>query len=200
MLSIDLDNIFNPYERNRWEYVEEGGTLNICPILISYYSGGQEISKYKTEYVKAKSKKTNRIVSIKKTIKKTTEENLKIKHYIKIGEECPICCEPIFHKQNSFLTSCGHVFHYSCIYNYYYSICLETEAEIRCPMCRGDMGEFDGLKDKYQTDNENGLDKLECFWDTLEYKIPDFCYPSFNHFSGFNKYCKKCIAYRKCKR
>ena len=44
-----LDNIFNPYERNRWYYADKEGNLEICPINICYESGDQEISKSKTE-------------------------------------------------------------------------------------------------------------------------------------------------------
>ena len=35
----------------------------------------------------------------RRKIKKPLNENLQIKHYIRIGEECAICYEPIFTKK-----------------------------------------------------------------------------------------------------
>ena len=42
---------------------------------------------------------------------KTIYDNLKIKHYNKLGEICPICLEEIWSSKEEFLTDCGHIFH-----------------------------------------------------------------------------------------
>ena len=181
-----LENIFNPYERNRWHYIEDGEFLEVCPVIICNMDGNHEISKTKEIYVW---KKKNKIVT------KTIEENLKIKHYIKIGEECPICYDPIFHKNNAYLTECGHSFHKSCLMNYDYANHLVLKGIIWCPMCRGDMGLYGDSTEIY-CNSKNDLDKLEDFWNNKQYKTPQAC-SSYNHFVGFNKNCYECIRFRK---
>ena len=42
--------------------------------------------------------------------------DFKRKVYIKQGEECSICLEQIYQKNNAYLTSCGHSFHRSCLF------------------------------------------------------------------------------------
>ena len=182
-----LDNIFNPYERNRWYYAEEGESLDVCPISLCYLSGSQDISKTQTIYSKR----------IMKVVPKTVHENLKIKHYIKIGEECPICYNAIIQKRDAYLTECGHSFHLSCIYNYYYKNYLEKEGLIWCPICRQDMGDYSDLKKMY-CNSKNIFDTLDDFWNTMEYEIPRDC--NYNHFTGLNNNCTRCIEYRKCKK
>lgn len=59
------------------------------------------------------------------------DENLKIKHYIKIGEECVICKNEIWSSKNAILTECGHCYHYLCIKKY---------AKNKCPLCKQEMG------------------------------------------------------------
>ena len=189
-----LDNIFNPYERNRWYYADKEGNLEICPINICYESGDQEISKTKTIYKTHIIKGRSRFIS--KNVPKTVYENLKVKHYIKISEECPICYDPIIHKRDAYLTDCGHSFHLSCINAYYYKNYFEKEGNIWCPICRSDIGTFDGLKNIYCNSN-NRLDKLEDFWNTMSYEIPRAC--GYDHFTGLNDSCIECLEYRKCK-
>jgi len=42
-------------------------------------------------------------------------DNLKIKHYIKIGEECPICMDHVWSYKNAILMLCGHGYHATCM-------------------------------------------------------------------------------------
>ena len=51
-------------------------------------------------------------------------------------ESCPICMEPVFNR-NSFKTSCGHVFHKSCIAQYESKEFKRSLSALwSCPMCR----------------------------------------------------------------
>ena len=118
------------------------------------------------------------------------EENLKIKHYIKIGEECSICYDDINHKDNAYLTDCGHSFHKNCINKWL----METKFDGNCPICRQDIGIYDG--DTYFSGNS--LDKLECLWLDYDKIYPKYCsYGSkFTHIKGVDKYCDDCLKYR----
>jgi hypothetical protein len=91
-----LEDIYHPNERNRWFYAEKDECLVVCPLNIVGDISEHEISKIKTLYLTLK----NNWVRAK--FPKTVKENLKIKHYIKIGEECPLCYEPIWHKKMRF--------------------------------------------------------------------------------------------------
>lgn len=166
-----IEDVYNPNERNRWFYAEEGECLEVCPLNIT-----NDLDCH---------------ISKEKTIK----ENLKIKHYIKFGEECPLCYEPIFYKKNAYLTDCGHSFHLSCIHSYEMAN-LYSLTGVFCPMCRSDMGMFTGVGEIYYN-SKRGLDKLEDFWNNISYTIPT---PCFNHILGLNNNCQDCINYRKCKR
>jgi hypothetical protein len=164
-----LDNIYHPNERNRWFYQEEGKYLEVCPINIVDDMHSHLLLK-----------------------EKTVEENLKVKHYIKIGEECPLCYEPILYKKNAFLTDCGHSFHLSCIHSYEMANLFRS---IYCPMCRSDMGIW-GESGKIYFNSRKGLDKLEDFWNNISYERPTECLAG-NHIKGLNKNCERCIHYRK---
>jgi hypothetical protein len=123
---------------------------------------------------------------------KTIEENLKIKHYIKIGEECPICYECIYHKNNAFLTDCGHSFHKTCINKWL----IETKVEGDCPICRQDIGEYVG--GIYNERIQNSLDKIEDLWLNYDKLLPQYCFnDTYSHIVGFNKYCYRCLQFRK---
>ena len=51
-------------------------------------------------------------------------------------ESCPICMEPVFNR-NFFKTSCGHVFHKSCIAQYESKEFKRSLSTLwSCPMCR----------------------------------------------------------------
>lgn len=112
--------------------------------------------------------------SYNRKVKRNIIDNLKIKHYIKIGETCPICYHEINHISNAFLTNCGHSFHYECIINYDYSNSFIKNG-VFCPMCRSDMGLYDDLKDRYKNSN-NLIDNLEDFEMNIKNKLPKVCF------------------------
>lgn len=65
---------------------------------------------------------------------KIIRDNFKIKHYIKIGEECSICMDPIWSYKNAILMECGHGYHATCIYKY-----VSYNNNKNCPLCRQKM-------------------------------------------------------------
>jgi hypothetical protein len=120
----------------------------------------------------------------KKKIRKNIIENLKIKHYLKIGETCSICLDEIYRRKDAFLTDCGHSFHLKCIINYDYKNSFE-KLGVFCPLCRSDMGNYLDFRDKYKY-SRNGLDILEDFETNIHLKLPNICY---NYDEGyFNKH------------
>jgi len=170
-----IEDVYHPHERNRWFYEKEE-ELEVCPINIVDDISGHIISK-----------------------EKTVNENLKIKHYIKIGEECPLCYEPIWFKRDAFLTDCGHSFHLSCIHSYdMANIYNNGNLGVWCPMCRSDMGLY-GDSGRIYFNSSKGLDKLEDFWSNIQYKIPRLClHPTEQfHIIGLKKTCFVCVDYRK---
>ena len=190
---LTLDNIFHCNERNRWFYQSDDVYDDILDVG-SIEIGCHYISKYKTKYIKG---------CRKGLTKKTIIENLKIKHYIKIGEKCSICLEKIYHKSNAILSDCGHSFHYSCIMkndNY----CWGKNNWGNCPNCRQYIGEYEYLKNIYRNDSKYILDKLENFWDNIKTITPNKCFDRDNncnyyniHDKGMNNNCLKCIKYKK---
>ncbi len=112
--------------------------------------------------------------SYNRKTRKSIIENLKIKHYIKIGENCPICYDEIIYKKNAFLTDCGHSFHYDCVINYDYSNSFNRHG-IHCPICRSDMGIYDDLKDKFRY-SKNSFDQLQDFEMNIKNKLPKVCF------------------------
>lgn len=126
----------------------------------------------------------------------STKCRLKVKTYIKFGEECPICFESIEHKKNAYLTGCGHSFHRKCLFK---TIQAKWEIKpfstIKCPMCRCALG-YPEMFERYKYDyNNNFLDRLEDFWLCKEFRMPEFCY-SGKHYLGMKKNCRRCINYR----
>lgn len=67
------------------------------------------------------------------------DDNHKDIPYIVIGEECPICYEPMLCAKNSYYTACGHKFHRTCITNVFNSSLTHNTLD-KCPLCRQDMG------------------------------------------------------------
>ena len=129
------------------------------------------------------------------------ECRMKVKTYIKHGEECPICMEKIISKKSAYLTGCGHSFHKLCIFKSFEAKWKKKYcSQFRCPMCRSNLGVID-MGDRYNTNtntttniNRNicGLDQLENFWLTKDFKLTHFCG---NHFLGMNRQCSKCKIY-----
>jgi hypothetical protein len=173
-----LENIFHCDERNRWLYAEGNELISPVPIQIGYSQITRE---------------------------KTVLENLNHRHYIKIGEECIICCQPILHKANAVLTECGHYFHNSCVKKYYE---MNFNQIGSCPLCRQDIGEGPNLQ--IYCNSHKVLDKLEDFWMHFDTLIPKKCYDldidEENHVHllslhnlGMNKNCSKCVNFRQGK-
>ena len=129
--------------------------------------------------------------------------NLKYKCYIRQGEECPICYDPIMVKSNAFLSNCGHQFHKSCLFEYMKIKWRETEytAMVNCPICRKYI-EHPQFGRKYVSSYfginsyKNGLDKLEDLWLSLDYILPEYCSNGYKHYLGVNNKCFCCKAYR----
>ena len=129
--------------------------------------------------------------------------DLKIRCYIKPGDECPICYESIMMKSSAFITNCGHHFHKKCLFNYIQSKWLSSSyaSTARCPMCRCSLGHPDFVQRyranyfSYNYKNDNELDKLEDFWISKDYKLPTFCSNSYDHYLGCDKSCFMCKYY-----
>ncbi len=129
-----------------------------------------------------------------KDVKNNFNKYLKIKHYIKIGDECSICYEPLIHKNNVILTDCGHSFHTHCIAKRDSFIDIDKD-DYWCPLCRQDMGFYATTKDRYLC-IKNKLDELENFWENLKNLHPNKCHKN-NHYLGMNNDCKLCNIYIK---
>ena len=122
------------------------------------------------------------------------------KSYIKIGEECPICMEPIIHKKNAYLTCCGHSFHRKCILKLNETNGLNDFTQLTCPICRDHQGSYEE-NNRYGYNTKNGLDKLEEFSINKDYQSCEICDFSDlksgkNHYVGMNKNCHRCQTYR----
>jgi hypothetical protein len=128
----------------------------------------------------------------------------KTKCYIKPGDECPICYDKIMTKSNAFITNCGHHYHKKCLFKYIESKWLSTSytTVVRCPMCRSSLGHpeftqrYRSSYFSYQYEYDNGLDKLEDFWVSSDYKLPNFCSNGYDHYLGLDKKCLMCEIYR----
>ena len=127
--------------------------------------------------------------------------NLCRKSYIKPGQECPICLDPIIHKSNAYITSCGHGFHKSCIVPSYLSkMKHKSHGTYNCPMCRASIGSaIEYINERYNC--ENMLDTLENFWYRYNVAMPMVCdsiysTDTYHHFLGVNTNCHECLSYR----
>jgi hypothetical protein len=178
--SVSLDNIFSKIDNKHWwSFYDKDDTVLVNPIDICDYMNIDRNYHYK---------------------------NLQNKHYIKIGEECSICLNPINSRSDAFLTDCGHPFHCKCISDNY---SINYEYGSNCPLCRQDIGDFSHIKNKYINYGFNIknrlLDKLEDFWNNINVNIPNKCYYLLNngdinyrtiHNLGMNKKCRVCKIYR----
>lgn len=188
-----LEDILNPFDYYKFidTYIDtdidcfSSNDNLIFPYQICYNS--DRIRKTKIIYMKEGKKR----VGIKFPV--SIQENLKIKHYIKIGEECSICNEPILSKPNAFLSDCGHCFHKTCIHKWLKTTYLNG----RCPLCRSDLGEcnFGG---RYYTNNR--LDLLENFIQDSDKMMPVPCWGDsdmhYTHFVGEKEWCDECHNFR----
>jgi hypothetical protein len=125
--------------------------------------------------------------------------NVKRKCYIKPGEECPICMDPITTKSTAYLTTCGHSFHKLCIFK-----CMEKKwtdkygSCFHCPMCRTNLGmDIHDINERYNYGSIkcNNLDLLENFWLKKDFTIAYICRNKFDHYLGMKRGCQKCENY-----
>jgi hypothetical protein len=180
-MSITLDDVLHDYSNDK-------------TLISGMKQGDNMISKY--AYLYSFMGNDYYYDNHNRKIKKDIMNNLKIKHYIKIGEECPICYEAIYNRKNAFLTDCGHSFHYSCIINYDYKNSFVKNG-VFCPICRQDMGNYNDLKDNYKY-KTNEMDKLFDFEVNIKTKLPKICFNFYEykynpHFHRMNyKTCDYC--------
>lgn len=192
-MSFTLEDVMYCHERNsRFHSKKEGRTPVVYPITI----GENGIEKATDYYYMADGQGKNGKTYLAKKIKsKNIYTNLKKRHYIKIGEECPICYEGIFYKRDAQLTDCGHAFHYSCIQKYSYS---NRGVFTDCPICREPICRID--KNRYSPYGKNFLDSLEDFWMNLKTNNPEMCLSNKTgkkvHITGTqHKKCHICKTY-----
>ena len=175
--SVSLDNILHPYEDDPCFCDDDDVIIvkikNIICYMTSFGDVNQDITK-----------------------ERGFQKNIKIKHYIKSGEICPICLENIWTIRNAYLTECGHGFHYTCI-NKHYNIMEDAQ----CPMCRHNIESPDESHIfKYNTKNYH--DKLDDFWFNIDKLNPKKCENDYeddleDHYKGMNDFCSRCWVYRK---
>ena len=179
-----VEDVFCLYERNHLDYLNcsKNGKLDSCP------------TKWMNECYCHMDSDTMPLTIGDQSVPCI----LNRKCYIKPGEECPICFEPILTKNNAYITRCGHSFHRSCLFKTY-----ETKhnnkpfAVFRCPMCRS-MTEKFMFYTKYNIKRDmSTLDYLENFWLSKDYDIPMYCSNKYNHYLGMKPNCKKCKLFCK---
>ena len=124
--------------------------------------------------------------------------SFKRKCYIKQGEECPICIEPIMNKTNAYLTCCGHSFHKLCIFKAFQQKNIDNvHDKFNCPVCRTYLGtDMYEIFVRYNC-KPGSLDFIENFLLTKEYIIPYICSRGEDHYLGLNSNCISCKRYRK---
>lgn len=119
------------------------------------------------------------------------------KMYVWSQETCIICMDKINLKSNAYLTDCGHCYHKKCLTNYFHHIRMNTSKNMKCPMCRCNLGS-PILNERYNLYHKdmNSLDTLEDF----NIEMLHICESSTrenNHYLGMDSNCSKCIYYRK---
>ena len=131
--------------------------------------------------------------------------SMKVRCYIRPGDECPVCLEKIYTQKTAYITGCGHAFHKSCLFNIMKTKWMSTSyaKTVRCPMCRKSLGRPDMAQrycSNYLSSNNhrdsNGLDKLEDYWLSNDLQMPYFCSDGYDHFLGLGKNCYICDEYR----
>jgi hypothetical protein len=117
---------------------------------------------------------------IEDIIYRNWDGNKNAKCYMVRGEMCNICFDSINTKREAYLSSCGHSFHLSCIYEYQYVKENSYNDDcIFCPVCRQDLGLWSLEFTKYWMCNNDSkytikLDDLENFWMFIDINQP--CY------------------------
>ena len=189
MKSVTLDNILHQYDG--WHDVCDDDERIILINLTKEICYSEYHSLDKTT---EKEEYNNETKKYKKVIKHNTLfDNIKIKHYIKIGEICSICFDEIWSARDGYLTSCGHAFHKKCI-NQYENTQINS---FSCPICRHDIWDTILMINTYYT--KNYLDKLDNFWLNTDLLFPELCSSNnkYDHHIGMNNDCRTCLNYRK---
>jgi hypothetical protein len=88
---------------------------------------------------------------------------LSFQRHIMTSSECSICFEDITVATGSTTLSCGHVFHFSCIANWF---CNQQTEKTSCCLCRKETGAFEALPyeddiDEETVDEEDDSDEDE---------------------------------------
>lgn len=129
------------------------------------------------------------------------------KVYIKQGEECSICLEKIYQKNNAYLTSCGHSFHKSCLFKAFESK-VDNRHTFNCPNCRARLGypefycRYTNVLKRFETElcKHYNFDILEDFWLGKEFTTLQFCDRRNDnrnkHALGMKNGCDRCLEYR----
>jgi hypothetical protein len=194
MSSLTLEDVFYCHERNSLFYLKDPFDIpEVYPLTI----GENTIEKSTEYFFVTQGGKGGRSCLAKEKKPKDIYANLQKRHYIKIGEECPICYEGIFHKRDAQLTDCGHAFHYSCLQQYCYS---DKTLNTACPLCREPFYHID--KNRYSLYSPRFLDILEDFWMNSKTRLPEMCFSVVTnekvHITGTeNPKCHICRVYCK---
>jgi hypothetical protein len=176
------EDVFWLYERNKNYYANCAniGKMDTCPEKVD--------EKCYCHYNELVNPKVIGITDVKCSMKRKT--------YIKQGQECPICLDPIMRKSEAHLTSCGHGFHKLCMFKLLDLKCKDKKgSSIQCPICRCN-GCLPCFPEKYNvfSFDLNELDKLEDFWNCIDYQMYYYC--DNGHVEGTNKDCILCTNYR----
>lgn len=177
------DDVFWLYERNKNYHADcvKIGKCDTCPEMCN--------GKCYCSYNEIVNPITIGFTDVKCDVKRKT--------YIKPGQECPVCFDPILKKSDAYLTACGHGFHKLCMFNVFHNTWkINKYADFKCPICRCLLG-IPYIPEKYNTFSLeiNGLDKLEDFWNYFDYQLCFYC--DNKHIEGMNKDCILCTNYRK---
>jgi len=195
-MSLTLEDVFYCHERNSLWYLNSPfDTPKVYPVVI-----GENTIEKTTDHFCLEPRQGNggRKCLVKRKIPKDIYANLKTRHYIRIGEECSICYEGIFHKRDAQLTDCGHAFHYSCLRQYSYS---KKSLTTCCPLCREPIYHID--KNRYSSYSPCKLDMLEDFWLNHKTLLPEMCFSDITrekvHVTGTHgSSCRMCRQYCGC--
>ena len=147
--------------------------------------------------------------------------DFKRKVYIKQGEECSICLDQIYQKNNAYLTSCGHSFHKLCLFKAFETKVVDRHT-FNCPICRARLGypefycrytntfkrfdsdfdtEFDNeFNNEFYKKTHYNFDILEDFWLGKDFTTLHICNRSNGnsnkHALGMKNGCDRCLEYR----
>lgn len=124
------------------------------------------------------------------------------KTYVKYDDKCSICVDCIGPAHKAFITECGHIFHRTCLSEYFHFLKLNKHKLcLICPICRANLGspEFFGLR--YYSDlstDYKGLDLLENYSNPNNFNdMVHICNSNHirPHYLGINTNCMKCKLY-----